>query len=48
MGCTGNGMLRKVQSRSLQWSGHIDRIGVTWHAYRNLVEKPLRKDYLED
>jgi len=48
MGCTGNGMLRKVQSRSLKWSGHIDRIGVTWHAYRNLVEKPLRKDHLED
>jgi len=48
MGCTGNGMLRKVQSKSPQWSGHIERIGVTWHAYRNLVEKPLRKGYLED
>ena len=48
MSCTGNGMVRKVQSRSLKWSEHIERIGVTWHAYRNLVEKPLGTDYLED
>ena len=40
-------IIRVIKSRRLRWTGHVARMGVSRGAYRVLMEKPGRRNYLE-
>ncbi|KAJ4441594.1 hypothetical protein ANN_11450 [Periplaneta americana] len=44
---SSSGIIRKIKSRRLRWTGHVARMGESRNAYRVLIGRPERKRPLE-